>query len=158
MRSYQGETSHAVIKRRTLIECHVLPTVKRLVAAFASRRKLRGHMVGIRRLLEVRQMAGRTCRRKPLEDSRGGLFVALIALQNRVRPKQREAIEVLLNRLNRDLPAVWCVALRAIRAELSAMDIRMTVRAILSDIRENWFQVASRAGNFFVHSAEWVAS
>ena len=49
------------------------------------------------------------------------------------------------------------MALRAVIAELSAVDVGVTIRALLANVGENRFCVASRAGYFFVHAAEWIA-
>ena len=63
---------------------------------------------------------------------------------------------MLLNRLNRHLPAENCVALRAVGAELSAVNIGVAIGAFLSNVRENRLKVASRAGYFFVHAAKRI--
>lgn len=48
------------------------------------------------------------------------------------------------------------MALRAVRAELSAVNVGVTIGAIFSNIRENRLGMASRAGYFFVHAAKRV--
>jgi hypothetical protein len=60
---------------------------------------------------------------------------------------------VLLDGLNRNLPAKYRVALSAIRAVLATMNVRVAIRAILPDIREDGFQMTSRAVNLGMHSA-----
>jgi len=49
------------------------------------------------------------------------------------------------------------VALRAIGAELRAVNVGVTICAPLSDVRENRLGMASRAGHFFVHAAKRIA-
>jgi len=82
--------------------------------------------------------------------------MALIALQYRVRAEQWKSVEVLLNRLDRDLPSEDGMALGAVLAELSAMNVGVTIGAVLANVGKNRFCVASRAGNFFVHAAKRV--
>ena len=48
------------------------------------------------------------------------------------------------------------MALGAIGAELSVVNVRMAIGAVLAHVRENGFGVASRAGYFFVHAAQRV--
>src|SRR5579872_5187608 len=71
--------------------------------------------------------------------------------------QQRKAVEVLLYRLHRDLPAKYRVALRAVRSELRSVDVRVAIRAVLPDIGEHRLGMASGAGNFLVHAAKRVA-
>ena len=82
--------------------------------------------------------------------------MALIALQNGMCAEQRKSVEMLLNRLDRDLPSEDGMALGAILAELSAMNVGVTIGAVLADVGKNRSCVASRAGNFFVHAAKRV--
>lgn len=37
------------------------------------------------------------------------------------------------------------------------MDIRVTIGAIVTDIREHQVHVALRAGNMFVHAPQWIS-
>ena len=83
--------------------------------------------------------------------------MALIALQDGMRAEQRESVEVLLNRLDRDLPSEDSMALGAVLAELSAMNVGVTIGAVLANVGENRLGMASRAGYFFVHAAKRVA-
>ena len=82
--------------------------------------------------------------------------MALIALQDGMRAEQRESVEVLLNRLDRDLPSEDSMALGAVLAELSAMNVGVTIGAVLANVGEYRFGVAARAGYFFVHAAKRV--
>jgi len=51
-------------------------------------------------------------------------------------------------------PALHDVALRAIRAEFTQMDIGMAIGAILADIRENRLRVTLRARGSFVSASK----
>jgi hypothetical protein len=82
--------------------------------------------------------------------------MALIALQDRMRAEQRKSVEVLLNRLDRYLPAEDGMALGAILAELGTVNVSVTIGAVLANVGKNRFYVASRAGYFFVHAAKRV--
>lgn len=110
----------------------------------------------IRRLLPIRQVAGRAGCRKPQVISDRGVLMTFLALDYRVRAEQRKSIEVLLNRLDRHLPSENRVALRAVRAELSAVYVGVTIGAILANVRENRLGVTARAGYFFVHAAKRI--
>jgi len=83
--------------------------------------------------------------------------VTLVALHHSVSAKQRESVEVLLDRLIRDIPTGDGVALGAIGPHLTAMNVGVAVRAILPDIGKDRFDVALRAGNFFVHAAKGIS-
>jgi hypothetical protein len=83
--------------------------------------------------------------------------VASIALHHGVCAQKRESIKVLLNRLIRNLPSENRMALRAIGSHLRAMNVRVAIRAIFSNLSEYWFCVAARAGNFCVHSAKRIS-
>ena len=83
--------------------------------------------------------------------------MALLALNNRVCAEQRKPIEVILNRLIRDLPAKHRMAFGAVGAKLPTVNIGVAIGAVLANVRENGLCVASRAGYFFVHAAEWIA-
>jgi hypothetical protein len=143
-----------------VIELGVQPSIKGDMAVGAIRgRKSRSsrRMGRVRGVLPVGCVAGYARSREPQVISRGGILMALLALHNSVRAQQRESIEVLRNRLHRNLPAQNRVALRAVGAELRAVNVRMAIRAVLSNFGENWIGVASRAGYFFVHAAQRVS-
>jgi hypothetical protein len=83
--------------------------------------------------------------------------VTLLALHYCVRAEQRKPVEVLLDRLDRHLPAKHSVALGAVRAELCAVNVSVAIRAVLSNVGENWLGVATGAGYFFMHAAKRIA-
>jgi hypothetical protein len=82
--------------------------------------------------------------------------MALLAFHYSVRAEQWKPVEVLLNRLDRHLPSENRMALRAVCAELSTVNVSMAIGAVLPNVGKNRFGVASRAGNFFVHAAKGV--
>jgi hypothetical protein len=82
--------------------------------------------------------------------------VTLLAFHHSVCTKQRKPVEVLLNRLDRYLPSENRVALRAVRAELSAVNVSVAIGALASNVSERRLGVASRTGYFFMHAAKRV--
>lgn len=82
--------------------------------------------------------------------------MTFIALNRCVSAKERKAILVILYLLDRSIPSADGMALRAVRTELSAMDISVAVGASLADVGENRFDVALGAAHFLVHAAERV--
>jgi hypothetical protein len=107
------------------------------MALLAGRRKPGDNMVGICGALKFPGVAGITLCREPLKLSRGGAGVAGPAIHRRVRADEREAILVIADRLHRNRPALYRVTLFAIRAELTAMNIGMAVRARRTHIGEH---------------------
>jgi hypothetical protein len=101
-------------------------------------------------------VAGRAGSRKTQVIADGRVLMTLIALQDGMRAKQWKSVEVLLNRLDRNLPSEDGMALGAILAELSAVNVGVTIGAVLANVGEYRLGVASRAGYFFVHAAQRV--
>jgi len=83
--------------------------------------------------------------------------MALVALNNCVRAEQRKPVEVILNRLIRDLPAKHRMAFGAVGAKLPAVNIGVAIGAILANFGEDGFCMATRAGHFFVHAAQRIS-
>ncbi len=102
-------------------------------------------------------MAGIAGGRQPYKLPSRSTLMAGIAIQSGMRAHEREAIEVILNRLDQDGPAVHRVALLAVGAELPAVNICVAIRAFGSDICENELRVTLSALHFLVHPAEWKA-
>jgi len=71
-------------------------------------------------------------------------------------PQKRETVLVILHLLHRDIPPLHGVALLAIRSHLPTMNIRVTIRAVLSHIREYRLYMALHALHFFVHSPQRI--
>jgi len=146
--------------RRAVIECGVQPGINIAVARAALGRRehrLVARVARIRGAIEVRHVARLACRGEAQIISDGCIGVALLAFHHRMRAQQREAVEVLLNRLSLDLPAENRVALGAIGAKLPAVNVGVATGAVLANVGEHWLGVASRAGNFFVHAAQRVS-
>lgn len=144
--------------RGAVIELGVQPAIKRVAIGAGRRCEKRSGlgMRGIRGALKVRHVAGFAGRRQPQVVPSRGVLVAFLAGHDRMGAEQRKPVEVLLNRLDRDLPAENRVALRTVGAELTPVDVGVTIGAVLSNVGENRFGVASRAGHFFMHSAQRV--
>lgn len=73
-----------------------------------------------------------------------------------MRTHKGEAILVIANLLERDLPTLDRVAAFAVGAELAAMYIGMAISAMRAHILENQTGVALGAGNFFVHAVQRI--
>jgi hypothetical protein len=126
------------------------------VAGFALRREFCDDVIGIACFLKICHMAGFASSGKTQVISDRGVFVALRAFHDGMRAEERKSVEVLRNRLDRYLPAENCVALGAIGAELTAVNIRVAIGTILANVGENRLHMAARAGDFFVHAAKGV--
>ena len=87
-----------------VIEFGVEPSIKGM-ARFASSGEVRRGVVGVGRFLEVFQVTGRAVRCESLELPDGRTLVTILALDSGVSSEQREAILVILDLLDRDLPA-----------------------------------------------------
>lgn len=114
-------------------------------------------MVWVDGALIVRSVAGIALCGEPLKLPGGCAFVARLTIYRRMRADKREAILVVANRRYGNLPAFDRVTGFAIRSELAAVKVRMTVGAFLSDIRKDQFHVALGALHFLVHPAQRVA-
>lgn len=106
---------------------------------------------------EVLLMAGVTCRRQALELPAGSAFVALVALHQRMRSNQREAVLVVANRIQRNVPALNGVAAFTIGAKLPAMNIGVAIGAFGADILEDHAGMALGAADLLVHAAQRIA-
>ncbi len=138
---YQREAREfEVIERRPLPTVHV-------VALLAGHGEIGRLVIRQAGLLEIRRMAGNALDGKPLELPCGGILVAIITDQGRVRADQGEAVLVPPDALQDDLPAAYRVAPCAVPSELPLMDIRVAVRALRADVGEHQTYVTLRAGH-----------
>ena len=80
--------------------------------------------------------------------------VAGIAIHGGVRPDEREAVLVLIDVVDGDLPAGIAVAYVALGAILAAVQISVTVLALPPDVGEKRVGVAIRASYVGVHAAQ----
>lgn len=157
----QGETRAGMIKPRpTRRKRRVQPSVKGSMAPFAvlGFESCLDVVDGTGRVLKIPHVARFAGRRKAQEVSDSSALVALIALHHSVHAEQRKAIEVIVDRLHRHVPAIDRMALGAVRSHLAAVNVGVAIGAILAHVGEHRFQVAAGAGNFFVHAAQRIAS
>jgi len=151
-----GQVGVAVRKqesRGAVIKLRAQPTVEAVASLTIARGKGRTS-TGMRRiggLLPVLQVARITSRGQAIENTACCTLVALVAVNSRVRAEERKAILVFFHLLIGGFPALHGVALRAIGPHLSAVNVGMTVGAILAHIGENRIQVTEVAFYVFVH-------
>ena len=108
------------------------------------------------RLLKILLVTGNTIGRKPLKLADRRTLMTILALHGRVGSQQREAVLVILHLLHGNVPSLHRVALRAVGAHFSLMDVGVAVLAILPHVREHRFHMALCALNFFVHAAQRI--
>ena len=71
-------------------------------------------------------------------------------------PEKRETILVIFDLLRGEIPSFDGMALRAVRAHLAAVNVCVTIRAVLAYVREDRFDVALNAFHLFVHAAQGI--
>ena len=82
-----------------------------------------------------------------------------IASERRVRTDQGEAILMLFDVPNRDLPPLDCVAVFALRSQLPAMDVGVAIGAAVAHFGKNKVRMTLRAvDQRRVHAAQWKCS
>ena len=118
---------------RRVIELRIQPVIGS-VAAFTRGGKLRADVVGIGRPRKIRRVAGIALRRHRLKLAIGRALMAGVAVDCGVRSGQREPVVMLLDLLDRHLPAAHRVALLAVRSQLPLVNVRVAVLAALSDV------------------------
>jgi len=127
-----------------------------LLAIAGSKSRTRTWVIWIGGVLPIFEMAGIALRAKAEELSNGGALVAGIARHSGVRSEEWEAIVVVLDVPGGDIPALYGVALRAIRAHLAAVNVCVAIGAVFPYIGKDGFGVALHALHFFVHAAKGV--
>ena len=134
--------------------CH--PVIHQTVTLQALPRISLRHMVGGFRSLEIVHVATATFGRQslPVERAHRPHLVAGIAIHHRVRPNQREAILVLINVVNGDLPPGIPMACIALRRIFAAMNIRVAILALVACFREYKISVTIYAPDFRVQPAQ----
>jgi hypothetical protein len=70
-----------------------------------------------------------------------------VAVNGGVGTNQWEAVLVLVDRVNRDLPAVHSMTKIALCSVTAAMDINMAVLTLLARVSQNGIHVAALAGS-----------
>ena len=151
VRAGQGETGEG-----RMIKARARPRVHRGVALLALRRKSQGSVTG-RFRAEVRiHVTADAIGGQSLVLADGGAFVAGLAIGDRVRADQREAVLVLANGFQRDRPAVDAVALLALRSHLAAVNVGMAIGALVAHVGKHRIGMALLAGNVLVQAAQRV--
>ncbi len=104
----------------------------------------------------VRLVTGIAFRRHCLEIAVSTILVASVALHSRMGAGKREAVIVILNVLDRDLPSAHGMALLAIGAKLPPVDIGVTILASVPHIIEDHLHVTLRACHGCVHTPQRI--
>ena len=140
-----------------MVELRAHPVVHR-VAVVAGLGQLQSDVVdaGRSRINEILLVARVARCRQTLKLTHGRALVTGIAVHGGVRANQREAIEVLIDLLNGNVPASDRVALLAIRAHLPLMNIGVAICALRAHIGKDHLGVALCAGDSLVQAAQWV--
>jgi len=123
--------------RRAVIHRRTQPVVEAWVAKLALARGKFRRSAGMRRrsrVLPILHVAGLAGRREPQILPGGGILVAFLALDDRMGAEQRKPVVVLLDRLNRHVPAQNGVAFGAVGAHLAAMNVGVAIRAVFSNV------------------------
>ena len=107
--------------------------------------------------LVILRVAGVALRRHRRKLTQCSVLVARVTIHRSVCAEQREAVGVSLNLFDCNLPSVHGVALFAIGSKLALVDVGMAVGAFLTDVGEDWFDVALGAGDALVHATERIA-
>ena len=123
------------------------------MATLAGGRKTGSYVVWSCGCLEVCGVAGEALRGHRLEFAGGQSLVAGIAVYGSVRPSQREAVVMLLNLLDGDIPSTDRVALLAVRSQLPIVNVGVTILAVLSNVGENRPDVTFSATHRLMHAA-----
>lgn len=126
------------------------------VAGVTRRGQAGGFVIRILRAHEGVQVARLALCGKADELPAGRAFVTGIAVHSSVRPKQREAVLMLMNRVERNVPALHRVALLALRSKLPAMYVGVAVGTFVANVGENQADVTLAAFHFFVHAAQRI--
>jgi hypothetical protein len=92
-----------------------------------------------------------------LELANRRALVAVLTLYRRVSPQEREAILVILDLLDGNVPPEHRVTPRAICPHLPLVNIRVTVLTLLPNVGKHGLDVALRAFHFFVHAAQRIS-
>jgi hypothetical protein len=140
-----------------VIELRIQPVVG-AVALFAGGRISEGNVVRCRCPLKVRLVTREAHRGHDLKFAVSRVLVAGIAIHRRVRTRQREAIIVLLNILDRHLPSAHGVTLLAISAQLPLVKVSVAILATCAHVAEHWFHMALRTCDVLVHSPQRIMS
>jgi hypothetical protein len=145
------------LRQGGVIEFGSLPAI-RSMTGLALHRELRGNVVRILRLLVIAQVTAHAFRAQADEHARGGSAMAGIAGYGRVGAKQRESVQVVFHRIRGDPPASDGMAVLARGSELAAMDVGVTIRALLTYLAEYFTDVTPAACHILVQASQGVLS
>ena len=107
-------------------------------------------------IYEVPLMARIASGGQTLELAHGRVLVTRIAVHRGVRADQWKTIDVLVDLLNRNIPALYGVALLAVGAHLPLVNVRVAVRALGAHVREDQLGVALRTAQALMHAAQGI--
>jgi len=107
-------------------------------------------------IYEVPLMARIASGGQTLELAHGRVLVTRIAVHRGVRADQWKTIDVLVDLLNRNIPALYGVALLAVSAHLPLVNVRVAVRALGAHVREDQLGVALRTAQALMHAAQGI--
>lgn len=138
-----------------VVKLGIEPTVHR-VAALAGCRQAKSYVIE-NRCQKILLMARIACRRQAHELSRSGILVAIFALYEYMCSNQWESILVILNRLQRNLPSLNRMAVGAVGPELTAVNVRVTVRTLRTYVLENQAGMALCTAHVLMHTAKRVS-
>lgn len=127
------------------------------MAVVAGRGEGGGNVIRIVRCLKIRRVTGVTGSGHCLKLAIGSALVAGVAVDGCMRPSEREAVVVLLNLLDRNLPASNGVALFAVGSQLTPVNIGVAILTTLTDVGEYRLHVALRAGYRLMHAAKRIS-
>jgi len=137
---------------RRVIEPGTKPVVG-AVALLTRGRELSRDVVRVLRCLIFGGVAGIAVRRHGLKFAVGSALVAAVAVHRSMGTRQREAVVVLLDLLDRNLPSPHRVALLAGRPQLPPVNVRVAVCTLVTDICEDRFGMALSTGDRLMHAA-----
>src|ERR1035441_8607203 len=146
-----GESVAGVLQ---VIELGPEPAIHR-VAAFASGRESGSYVIDDR-CLKILLMAGVAGGRESLELPYSGALMAFVALHQSVCAYQRKAVLVVLDRIQRNMPACHRMAALTVGAELAAMNVCVAISAMGAYVLEDEAGMAGGAGYLLVHAAKGV--
>ena len=141
---------------RAVIKLGIQPVVCS-VTALACGRELGSNVVRIGSPRKVGLVTGVARRGHYLELAVGAALVAGITVDRCVSTGQRETIIVLLHIFNSNAPSADGVALLAIRAKLTLVNIGVTVLATLTDVGENHLHVTLNTSDAGVQTTQRIA-
>jgi len=139
--------------RQRMVEPGVQPVVGR-VARLASGGEFSGDVIWILSGRKILLVATEARRGHGVELAERAVLVAGVAGSRGVRAGQREPVHVLVDLLHRNLPAADGVTGLAVGTHLALVNVGVAVGALVADIGENHFGVASGASYALMHAAQ----